>query len=420
MNKKLFGAALAFVVAAAFMSAAQADDNAVAGKVTFTKDVMPILQENCQNCHRAQGMNLGGMIAPMSLMDYQETRPWAKSIAKAVSTRYMPPWHVTPEQHGVFEGERTLTDREIKTIVTWVETGAARGNPQDAPPARTVPTYDGWAIGQPDLIVRMPEPYFVADDVEDLYVRFETTISKEQMPEDRWIKAVEIKASSTAVHHVIARPLGGIAPGYQPKIYKEGYGQLLRAGAKVTFQMHYHKEKGPGTGVWDQTEIAVRFQEPGAIIKHVTRGDSLAVRGFRIPPNDPNYAKDGSYTFESDSYITGFNPHMHLRGKAARAVATFPDGTEKLLLDVPRYDFNWQTTYMYREPVFAPRGTKVDLTLSWDNSADNPANPDPTKWVTFGRPTTAEMGFGWMKFIKSEPVHIVVGEESSKPPAGGQ
>jgi hypothetical protein len=139
------------------------------------------------------------------------------------------------------------------------------------------------------------------------------------------------------------------------------------------------------------------------------------VRGFRIPPGDPNYSKGGHYVFERDAYITAFNPHMHLRGKAAKVIATLPDGTQRTLLDVPAYDFNWQHTYSYREPVFAPKGTQVDLTLWWDNSAQNPNNPDPTATVTFGQPTTAEMGFGFMKFVDAEPVHIVVGQDP--PPA---
>lgn len=380
----------------------------VPDRPTFTRDVLPILQESCQQCHRPQGLNLGGMVAPMPLVSYEDTRPWAKSIAKAVKSRYMPPWHASPQQHGVFEGERTLTEEEITTLVRWASTGAVRGQAQDAPPPKEFPqAADGWSIGKPDLILAI-EPYFVKDDVEDLYITFEVPIPESQLPEDRWIKAVEFRPGSKVVHHVIARPIGGIAPGYQPRVFRDGYSTLLRKGTTARFQMHYHKEPGPGTGAWDETRVGVRFYEPGQVIRHVMKGDPLATRGFRIPPGDPNYSHDGSYTFEEDAYVMGFNPHMHLRGKAARAVAHYPDGEEKLLLHVPQYDFNWQTTYTYKEPVFVPRGTKVHLTLWWDNSPENPSNPDPTREVTFGGPTTDEMGFGWMRYVSSEPDNIVV------------
>lgn len=400
------------VAASPTLLAATKADVEVPARPTFTKDVLPILQENCQACHRPQGLNLGGMVAPMPLTTYQEVRPWAKAIARAVKSRIMPPWHAAPEQHGVFLGERTLTDHQIETIARWAATGAGRGNPEDAPPPVEFPADDtGWAIGEPDLVVSLPEPFLVEDDVEDQYVTIPVKLTEEMLPEDRWIKAVEFRPGSEAVHHIIARPLGGIAPGYQPRVYRDGISALLRKGTTVAFQMHYHKEPGPGTAVYDQSEVAVTFYEPGEVIRYVVEGDPLGTFRFVIPPGEGNYSDDtASYTFEKDAQILSFNPHMHLRGKAAKYVAVFPDGREEVLLHVPEYDFNWQTTYRFEEPVAVPKGTRIDLTLWWDNSAENEDNPDPTAEVRWGRPTTAEMGFGWMSFIDAEPRSIVVGE----------
>jgi len=387
---------------------------------TFSKDVLPILQTTCQDCHRPGGLNMGGMVAPMSLMTYQEVRPWAKSIARVVQSGEMPPWSAAKHQRGEFLDERYLEDTEVETLVAWARGGAALGDVADAPAPLDFASADGWHIGVPDLILKQPVEYCVADDVEDEYQYFKQTITAEQLPQDRWVKAVEFRPTGSFVHHIIARPVGGIAPGYQPKVYEPGRSVKLKAGTELTWQMHYHKEPGEGSRVCDtDTYVAIKFYEPGEIITHVMKGDGLGVRTIQIPPGDPNYAGTSEYTFEEDSYITAFNPHMHLRGKAAKAVAHFPDGREEVLLDVPDYDFDWQHSYRYREPVFAPKGTRVHLTLWWDNSADNPNNPDPSAGVTWGRPTTAEMGLGFMKFISAEPVHIVVGADEVPGATGG-
>ena len=392
----------------------------VPGKPTFNKDVLPILQQNCQDCHRPEGLNMGGMVAPMSLTTYNEVRPWAKSIAQVVESGEMPPWSAAKHQRGKFIDERYLEDDEVRTILAWVRRGAPLGDAADVPAPIDFASNDGWHIGVPDLVLKQPVEHCVADSVEDEYQYFKQIITAEQLPEDRWIKAVEFRPSGRFVHHIIARPIGGIAPGYQLKIYEPGRSAKLRAGSEVTWQMHYHKEPGEGTEICDtETYVGIKFYEPGEVITHVLSGDGLGVRGFKIPPGDPNYSATSEHVFEADSYITGFNPHMHLRGKAAKIVGYFPDGEERVLLDVPEYDFDWQHSYRYREPVFAPKGTRVHLTLWWDNSADNPSNPDPTKTVTFGRPTTAEMGFGFMKFISAEPVHIVVGEQDGAAATGG-
>ncbi len=368
-------------------------------KPTFYKDVLPILQENCQVCHRPGGANLGGMVAPMAFTSYEETRPWAKSMAKQVAERNMPPWDASPAQHGQFNNERTLTQEQIDTIVRWADSGATRGNSTDAPQAREFPDTKGWLIGEPDLILTMPEKYFVADDVEDIYVDFNQTITTEQLPSDRWIKAIEFHPGSKVVHHIIAFPLGGIAPGNDPTVYPDGISRKLSPGQDIRWQMHYHKEAGPGTGQWDQSQMAIKFYPEGADIKYEMQGNSLGRFDFQIPAGDPNYVIQQEYTFNHDSQIIQFLPHMHVRGKAAKYEAFYPDGSSEVLLEVPQYDFNWQTTYQYKDFKKVPAGTKIVYTSSWDNSAENPYNPDPTKTVHWGEPTTDEMSFGYMSFI---------------------
>ncbi len=385
-----------------------ADDNSPEAP-TFYKDVLPILQASCQNCHRPQGQNLGGMVAPMSLMTYAEARPWVKAIKKSVETRSMPPWHAAPEFHGKFKNERTITEEQAKTIIRWADTGAAEGDPKAAPAAPTFASYDGWSIGQPDLIVKAPR-YFVEDKLEDEYVTLVTEITKEMLPEARWIKSVEFKAGSAAVHHIIAIPLGGLAPGYEPNTFDKGMGSLLEPGTKVRFQMHYHKESGPGTGVWDESVAAIKFWEKGEKIDYVMNVEPLGNFMFRIPAGSPDYTVAANYAFKQDGTILAINPHMHLRGKAAKYTATYPDGREEVILDVPKYDFNWQHTYYFAEPLKVPKGTKIRTQYWWDNSAANPANPDPTVDVKWGEPTTDEMAFGWMRYIEGEPLGIVVGQ----------
>ena len=383
-------------------SAALAEDDAPSGRVTFTKDVLPILQENCQVCHRPLGLNSGGMIAPMSFTNYADVRPWAKSIVTAIESGEMPPWHASKATAGVFANERGLTDKEAATIAKWVRTGAARGKASDAPPPKEFSVQE-WAIGEPDLIVTFDEPYFVEDDIEDFSTNISTLITEEQLPEDRWIKGMEFKPGSAAVHHIIAFTrtaggggmLGGIAPGNAPDMYPDGYGVLLRAGTTLIFQMHYHKEPGPGTGVFDQSEVAFTFHDKDVDVKPLTI-EAIGNRGFEIPPNHSNWVIGAAKTYTRDIKILGLMPHAHLRAVGARYRAFYPDGTEELLLDVPRYDFNWQTSYEFKEMKKIPAGTRLEVQMWYDNSADNPSNPDPTRAVRFASPTTDEMMLGWL------------------------
>lgn len=404
----------AAAVAWAMTMGAQAQE-----RVTFTKDVLPIIQANCVTCHRHGGDNISGMVAPMSLTTYEEVRPWAKALAKVVSTRQMPPWFASEEYHGVFANQRTLTQKEIDTIVAWAETGAPRGNPSDAPAPIEFPDNGGWFTGKPDLVVRMPEPYFVADDVEDLYVNFVTEpLSEEQLPKDRWLRTIEWRGDSDVVHHIVGSAsvkdengetlsyeLGSIAPGEEGTIYPEGYGKLLPKGSRIHFNMHYHKESGPSTGKFDQSMVGFRFwdEEKDPKIRHAVQRSGISNHSFEIPPNHPYWPVGAAMVFDTDTSILALHPHMHLRGKDARYVAHYPDGTTEELLWVPSFDFNWQLDYTYATPKKIPAGTRIEFTAHYDNSADNVHNPAPEIPMVWGGPTTMEMMIGYISYTNSEP-----------------
>lgn len=394
-----------------FPAAVRADEGAA--YVTFYRDVMPILQQNCQVCHRPDGANLGGMVAPMSFMNYEETRPWVKSIAQQVATREMPPWDASPDQHGVFENERVLTQDQIDTVLAWVNNGARRGNPADAPEPVTWPSAAGWLIGEPDLVLQPDEAFFVEDDVEDLYVTLKTTMTSELLPEDRYIKAMEFRPGGSLVHHIILLPIGGgIAPGNDPTVYPEGVGKLLRAGEDLEWEMHYNKEPGPGTGKWERSQVAIKFYDDPSEVTHVLQGNSLGRYDFLIPAGESDYSVQKEYVFRHDSEIISLLPHFHLRGKSAKYEAFYPDGTSEVLLEVPEYDFNWQTTYNFKEFKQVPAGTKIVFTSAWDNSTNNEANPNPSTDVRWGNPTTSEMSYGYMMFInEAEEIEHVFDEE---------
>ena len=370
--------------------------------VTFHRDVAPLLQQECQICHRPNGANLGGMVAPMALTTYEEARPWARSIARQVATRAMPPWDAAPAHNGVFANERTLTQEEIDIIVRWAESGAPAGDPADAPAPIEWPSADGWLIGEPDLVLQFDEPFWVEDDVDDLYIYRKTTVTEDMVPKDRYVKAIEFRPDSSAVHHIIVPGLGGIAPGNDPVIHADGMADVLKAGRDLTWQMHYHKEPGEGTGSWDQSSVALKFYDSEDEVKYEVFNAGMGKFDFAVPPGDSDYTIQTEWTFATDSEIVSYLPHMHLRGKAAKYEAYYPDGSHEVLLDVPNYDFNWQTTYLYEERKKVPAGTRVVLTTVFDNSADNPANPNPNETVRWGEPTTDEMSFGFMAYINEE------------------
>jgi mono/diheme cytochrome c family protein len=401
---------------------------AESGKVTFTKDVLPILQENCQSCHRASGRNMSGMIAPMSFMSYQEVRPWAKAIARVVDTKVMPPWDASENQHGIFQNERTLTKDQIATIVAWVEQGAARGNPDDAPVP--VAFKEGWLMGEPDLELAFPEPFFVQDDIQDLYHNITIKLTEEQLSEEKWVQSLEFRPGSEVVHHIIAYAanedapeidesvssegdeeflrsrvmLGGLAPGTDPTNYPEGYGIPLRPGSQLTFAMHYHKEAGPGTGKWDNSVMAFKFHDKP--VQYPLNITNIAHGAFEVPPFHPNWKVVGAKTFDNDIQLISLMPHMHLRGSYAKYTAYYPNGAEEVLLEVPQYDFNWQTQYEFEELKQIPAGTRIEFEMHYDNSKENAERVgfNPAQAVSFGGPTTDEMDLGWYTAAPAKPL----------------
>lgn len=420
LGASVFGAVLISLTA----TLAWAGDGVGSDRLTFTKDVLPIIQVNCQKCHRPNGDSVAGMVAPMSFTNYREVRPWAKAIARAVQSREMPPWDATPATHGVFTNERTLSQEQIDTIVKWVEQGAQRGSPKDAPEPIEYSDEDGWVIGKPDLEVYLNEQYWVEDDVVDIQPRFEILITEEMLPEGRWLKAVECRPDSDIVHHIFSTAeapaygehpeerfaLASVAAGEDPQQYPPGFGNFLRAGTTVHISMHYHKEPGPGTGQWDRSGIGFKFYDKEEVIKHKVTWNALGVNGagntwFEIPPRHPNWEVGFSGTFNEDTVLLSVHPHMHYRGRDFKYTAYYPDGTTEVLLDVDRYDFSWQTIYFYKEPKFIPAGTRIDAIGHFDNSERIKAEVSKLnidRAVGFDAPSTAEMMIPYVSYTHLE------------------
>jgi hypothetical protein len=426
MRKSLVSSVCIAMLALSVTPAQAADDDDAPGaQVTFMKDILPILQNECIDCHRPGGDTVAGVGAPMSLITYDEVRPWAKSMAKMVKSREMPPWDATDDTKGLFINERTLDQKGIDTIVRWADSGAVRGNPADAPPPRVLPDNDGWVIGKPDLEVYLEEPYWVADDVVDIQPRFTIKITEEMMPEPRWIQAAECRPKSGIVHHTFSTvtapaieghpaetyALVSAAAGEDPQIFQPGFGNLLRAGSVISISMHYHKEAGPGTGLWDQSGVGIRFYPKGTDIKYKVNWGPIGDNGvgnteFEIPPNHPNWPVGWSGTFEHETLLLSLHPHMHYRGKNMKYTAYYPDGTTEMLLDVDRYNFAWQTIYFYKEPKVLPAGTRIDAIAYFDNSATAKAawnEIDTNVAVGFGPASTDEMMIPYVSWTHADP-----------------
>lgn len=393
--------------------------SAQAEPVTFTKDIAPILQQNCQECHHA------GEPVPMSLVDYKDIRPWAKSIKTAVEQGTMPPWHADPSI-GDWANDRTMAPEEIKTISDWVDQGAQMGNPADLP--EPLEFTDGWKLGEPDMIFEMPAEMVLAADLVDeyKYVRIPTGLA-----EDRWISAVEVRPGNVeVVHHVIVfvqspgasgrggleGGLGGYAPGLQPYTMRDGHALYLPANATLVLQMHYNKE--PGFEATDQTKIGVKFAK--GLVEKRLRTTAVGDRTFVIPPGESNHEVNAQEAVAEDITLYSITPHMHLRGTDMKVWAQFPDGRTEDLLNVPGYDFNWQTSYKLAEPLKIPAGTQLYAKAHFDNSTGNPFNPDPTSEVRWGLPTYAEMMFAFYSYsIDDEEINKVDPSSPMVAGAGG-
>ncbi len=376
---------------------------------TFSKDVAPIVQEHCQTCHRP------GEAAPFSLLSYKEARPWASSIKEAVQLRKMPPWFADPH-YGKFNNDRTMSQKDIDTIVAWVNAGAPEGNPKDLP--KPVAFTNGWIIGKPDMAVSMPAKYEIpaSGTIDYQYILIPLNLT-----EDKWVQMAEVRPGNRSlVHHVIAfvRPPGskwmsgaqpgipfvpksggesgeneflvGYAPGMPPDVLPAGRAKLIKAGSDVILQMHYTANGKPGT---DQTTVGMIFaKEP---VREKVFTIAATTSKFAIPAGDPNYEVDSSFEFGADTHVTMLMPHMHLRGKDFMFRAVYPTGEKQVLLNVPHYDFSWQLTYQPEKDIIMPKGSKMECVAHYDNSPNNPNNPDPTKIVRYGDQSWEEMMFGF-------------------------
>ena len=374
-------------------------------EVTFTKDVAPIFQDSCQTCHRE------GAIAPMSLMTYAETRPWARSIKDKVVTRTMPPWYID-KNVGVqgFRYDRSLTDDQIATIVAWVDAGAPRGNPTDLPPPREFAARDMWHIGEPDWIVPIPEPFTVPADGANWWGDF---FSDSRLTEDRWIKAVETKPSAEGfpiVHHAVTRLqeseeddegefLNEYAQGKNGDAFPAGTGRLVKAGSVIRFNMHY---ASIGKETTDRTSVGLQFYPKGEEPKKELFSKALAQNfDIDIPPGDSEVRHDSYHPFTTNIRLTGFQPHLHNRGKRQCIEAILPDGNTETI-SCATWDFGWHIVYNYEDEVqpLLPKGTFLH-TITWhDNSEGNRWNPDPRNWAGFGQRSSDEMAFTWTSYYE--------------------
>ena len=416
MKKSILFASFCFLAIVIF-SRQFVSGNTDKGKVavTFTKNVAPIFQQRCEECHRQGG------VAPMSLITFEESRPWAKSIREKVVNRMMPPFHATGAI-GRYENDPRLTDEEISIITKWVDSGAAKGNPKDLPAPKS--WKNDWKNGEPDVVVKVKNPYLIKPSKKDQYVFF---VFDYVFPDNTWIKSVETRPGNLgAVHHAnthVVPPglkapeegfiagdfdpgargtvmLAGWAPGVQPIVLPAGTSIQIPKGMRLGIQIHYAPSDQERV---DQTSIGVYFAD-GTINKNlkVLFGDR---KDLEIKPNDPSYSLASTKTFENDALIRFFHVHMHLRGKAYNFRFTFPDGRVENVFEVLNYDFNWQRVYLLKEPMRVPKGTKVDFIGTYDNSPKNKFNPDPLQSVKWGEKTTDEMMQGRI-FYESADEHL--------------
>jgi hypothetical protein len=406
-------------------------------QVTFHKEVVPVLQKHCQQCHRP------GEAAPMSFLTYKDARPWAKAMKAAVLSRKMPPWFADPA-HGKFSNDRRLSQQEIDILSAWADSGAKEGNAKDAP----VPLQfaDGWTIGKPDAVFEMPNEFKVppSGTVDYTWIVVPTSFT-----EDKWVEKVEVRpGNSSVVHHIVmlarapgvnymskAQPgipftpprsrtmnapdtgrgiyymLGGglemigvYVPGGVAYETRPGQARLIKAGSDLFFQMHYTTN---GKEATDRSKIGFVFaKEPP---KERVVNTFIANVALRIPPEDPNAKVVARVPVHEDVVLQSMFPHMHVRGKSMEYRATYPDGTTEVLLNVPKYDFNWQLTYHLEQPKKLPKGTTLEVIAHYDNSANNLANPDPKQEVRWGDQTWEEMLAAFIDFaipVDMDPIDI--------------
>jgi hypothetical protein len=423
---KLSGNALVGSLIIVFV--AQAAENGKtegARQVTFSKDVAPIFQKNCQSCHHQ------GTSAPMSLMTYSESRPWARSIKERVVRRDMPPWHLD-KTVGIrqYKNDRSLSDEEIATIARWVDNGAPQGNPADMPPAPTFSSDKEWFIGTPDLTVTTDQDFVMYPNGPDWWL---DQFGEVKMTEDRWIKAMEIKPSNPKiVHHAVVyaiepdapegTPEGGVqlhefAVGKYGDIFADNTGRLLKKGTRLRFDMHYF---AVGSAEHNKTTIAFKFYPKGETPKYQVR--SIAIRNvpndeLEIPPNSV-VRTDGYFRLTKNARIDSFQPHMHMRGRGMTVEAINLNNTTTILSSVDHFNFNWHINYIYADDAapLLPAGTVLHMIGIHDNTSANPRNPDPNMWAGFGERSVDDMVQVWLDIVYLEDAEFnrLVAERNAK------
>jgi hypothetical protein len=378
----------------------QANATAAHARISYSKTIAPLLEQKCSSCHREGGG------APFAMSSYQIVRGFSPMMREVIRVKRMPPWHADPH-YGSFQGERSLTVAETQTLVHWIEAGAPRGSGPD-PLLKIKPDVAQWKHGKPDLVLDVPAFDIPASGTVDYqYPRI-----KNPLGHDAWISAIELHpGNKQTVHHILAflddraaNPsptgsrqgniqLGGYAPGMSPVVFVPGTGMYLPKDADFVIQMHYTAN---GQAMTDHSKVALYFlNEPP---KYAIQTGMMANYRFALLPGEPAHTEITQKIWDRDAIVYGVMPHAHMRGKAAKMTAYFPDGREQVLLNVPKYDFNWQTDYTFKQPLSVPKGTKFVWEMTWDNSAQNPGNPDPTKTVHWGDQTWDEMGIGFLNF----------------------
>jgi hypothetical protein len=439
------GVAVLAVIGAAWLAGARPSAQAPAAKPapTFTKDIAPIFQNKCEACHRPDNM------APMSLISYEDARPWARAIAQRVETRQMPPWHID-RTVGIqtFKNDRSLSDEQVDTILRWVAAGAPKGDPKDMPPPKQWPDESKWQMaakyGAPDLVIKSA-PYTMPAAAQDAWWR---PVSDTGLTEPRWVRAIEIRPSTVkgrrVTHHALARlqqaenmrselftndpNVSGDGLFMEWAVGKNGdemrpdSGRLMLPGSKIVWEVHYH---AVGEAITDSVELGVYFYPKGQEPKH---REVLALfntfTGSRtmldIPPNQVT-TTESFVSLKENARIENFQAHMHLRGKGMSMEALYPDGRREMLSQVTDFNFNWHNMYIYTDDAapLLPKGTLLHLIAWYDNTRGNKANPDPDQWVGWGDRTIDEMGHAWLNitYFGDEEFKAEVARRNSLRPA---
>src|SRR5579871_3517959 len=397
-----------------------------AAPVTFNKEVAPILVKNCQECHRP------GEAAPFSLLTYEQARPWAKAMKEAVLLKKMPPWFADPH-YGKFSNERALSPKDIETLAAWADAAAPEGDPSIKPVQASF--VDGWRIPKPDVVIEMTN---VFDIPANGTIEYQYVVVPTGFTEDKWVQFAEARPGNRAlVHHIIAfirepgskwmkdakpgvpfvpeRPkadekkkknddedgggftgdsIAGYAPGTLPMELQPGRAKLIKAGSDIVFQLHYTANGKQGT---DRSKVGMVFAKEMPKERVFTLG-ALNTQ-FKIPPGDGNYKVDSEFEIQTAVDLTALQPLMHLRGKDFEFRVVYPTGEKETLLKVPHYSFSWQLAYYPIKPVVLPKGTKIECTAHFDNSPNNPDNPDAAKEVTWGDQSWDEMMIGFFDVV---------------------